>query len=80
MARNVSIPITDDGDQCNNGYIVEYKLQGVMEYTVLYPQQFVSPITINGLLDDSVYDLRIMRVCCDGTTSDWAETTFDTTL
>lgn len=80
MAAQISIPITDDGDQCNDGYIVEYKLQGEESYTTLYPPAFTTPIVIGPVLEASTYDVRIKRMCCNGATSNWTEIEVVTTI
>lgn len=78
--RQASITITDDGDVCNIGYVVEYKLSTDVEYTQLYPNPLASPIVIQNLEDDVVYNVRIGRLCCNGDTSDWSTVDVDTTI
>jgi hypothetical protein len=78
--RAISIPVTDDGTECNLGYIAEFKLTADSDYTRFYPDPTASPIVITGLLDDSMYDLRITRKCCNGSYSAPTLTTVDTTI
>jgi hypothetical protein len=66
----ILIPITDDGTECNEGYIVEYKLTSDTDYTRVFPDQLGTPVEITGLLDDVSYDVRVTRKCCNGTLSD----------
>lgn len=77
--RKAIIPIDDDADVCNTGYIVDYKLTSDMAWTRLMPDPAESPIEINGLEDDLSYDVRIYRKCCDGQTSLASEDTFTST-
>jgi len=79
MAKQVSIPITDDGAQCENGYNVRYKLTADMDWTVIPGTFASSPITIDGLSPSTSYDFEITRVCCDLTLSDPTIETFVTT-
>jgi hypothetical protein len=67
--RLISIPITDDGTECNEGYIVEYKLTADSDYTRVFPDQIGTPVVITGLLDDVSYDVRVTRKCCNGSYS-----------
>lgn len=80
MARKVTIPISDEGDACSQGYVVQYKLDGSVDWTTLFPQPVAGPIVINNLLDDTVYNMRFKRLCCDGQESGWSEINVDTTV
>lgn len=79
MSRSVEIPITNDGVGCVAYYEVAYRVTGAANYTVMEPQ-VDSPIVINNLADDTEYDYKITRVCCDNTRSGTVIGTFDTTL
>lgn len=78
--KNVSIPITDDGAQCNAEYLVEYKLSGDTGYTVAPGIFTSSPIVINNLQEGATYDIRITRNCCDGQVSPPITTQVTTSL
>lgn len=78
--RKATLPIDDDADVCNTGYIVEYKLTGDVDYTRLYPDPMGDTVLLQNLDDDVTYDVRIKRKCCNGDTSAWATLTLDTTL
>lgn len=66
--KSISIEISDHGSGCTSYYQVEYKLASEAGYT-LGENQFESPIQINQLEDDALYNIRITRFCCDGTFS-----------
>jgi|GEM_PF-3382193 len=76
---SASIPITDDGSVCNQGYVVRYKLGTDPSFTTLFPNPTESPIVINGLIDDEEYDLEVQRICCDGQLSTVTSTSFTAT-
>lgn len=78
--KNISIPITDDGDQCNSSYLVEIKLSGDAGYSIVPGIFTESPIVINNLQDGAVYDVRITRNCCDGQISPPEEIQIATSL
>lgn len=78
--RKITIPITDDDTECNQGYIAEYKLTSDSEYTRVFPDPTGSPIEIVGLLDDVEYNVRITRKCCNGSYSPVTSTVVDTTI
>jgi len=78
--RKATIPIDDDADVCNTGYIVEYKLSSEVDYTRLYPDPFGNRVVLQNLADDEAYNVRIKRKCCNGDTSSWTNITIDTTL
>lgn len=78
--RKVTIPVTDDGSECNQGYIAEYKLTADSEYTRQFPDPITAPIVIVGLNDDAEYDIRITRKCCNGSFSSLTEIVVDTTI
>lgn len=62
---SVTIPITDDGDQCNSFYGVEYKRDSDAGYTQA-PNALSAPIVIDNLDDETPYTFRITRYCCNG--------------
>lgn len=80
MARTVTIPIDDEAGKCIESYTVLYKLIGDEPWTPapLTPYPF-SPIVLENLLDDAEYDVRIIRNCCGGLTSDPLDIVIDTT-
>lgn len=63
MARTIVQPITDTSE-CTQYYLVQYKLNTQTAYNQLY--WYDDNIEIRNLLDDSVYDVRITRYCCNG--------------
>lgn len=65
---SISIEISDDGSVCTSYYQVEYKLASTTGYT-LAPNAYESPIVINQLEGNTLYDFRITRFCCDNTYS-----------
>lgn len=67
--RTLYIPIDDFDTVCSQGYQVQYKLAGDPTYTD-WPEALTSPIVITGLEDDVAYNVKITRLCCDGTVSD----------
>lgn len=62
---SVSIPITDDGDQCNSKYTVEYKRATDAGWTDA-GDFFSAPIQIDNLDEETDYDFRVRRYCCNG--------------
>lgn len=78
--RTLVIPITDDGTVCNIGYIAEYQFTGAVDWTTVTPNPTESPIVITGLEDDTAYSVRITRLCCDGTESDYSSFDVTTTV
>lgn len=70
MAYGVQIPITHDSE-CTQYYRVEYKKDFEQQYKTL-PNQFASPIVIEGLDESTNYNIRITRVCCNGQESNIA--------
>lgn len=77
MARTVTIPITDTPD-CLAYYLVEYRLAGEAGYS-FSEQYFTNPIVVDNLLDDTEYEFRITRYCCNGIASTPVEFTINTT-
>lgn len=64
MARTITIPITPDAT-CVAGYIVKYRIQGDAGWS--FTQNYYgSPIVLNNLNDNTVYEISIQRQCCDG--------------
>lgn len=79
MARKVTITVTNHDTGCAAYYIMQYKLPGDIGWITM-PNQLTDTIEISGLLDDTVYDYQITRICCDGQISNPDTGTFDTTL
>lgn len=78
MARKITIPITDHNDHCSTSYTVGYKMSGETYWT---EQPFVvPPFELSNLLDDTLYNIRITRHCCDGITSSPLDLNVNTTL
>lgn len=77
MARRISIPFTDTPD-CQAYILVEYKLTGETGYS-FSQQYFTNPAVIDNLADDTSYDFRVTRYCCNGVASTPVTFTFDTT-
>lgn len=65
MNKNITIPITDSN--CTQYYLVEYKLSTDTAYASF--QWYDNQIKIYNLADSSIYNVRITRFCCDGTSS-----------
>lgn len=80
MPRIIYIVVADEEDTCNEGYIVEYKLDTDVEWTTLTPNPQGSPIEIPNLDDDVLYNVRYRRICCDGTISEYEEVNITTTV
>ena len=78
--RTLTIPITDDSSECSQGYEVQYKLAVSVDWTDWLPDTLSSPIVITGLEDDTAYNVRYRRNCCDGTTSNWVQIDVTTTI
>lgn len=70
MAKKITIPITDhaDSEVCTMYYIVSYKLAAAPVYTQL-PPYHTGSIEISNLLDDTEYNVKIIRFCCNGVQS-----------
>lgn len=68
--------IADDSTECTQYYLVEYKLISETAYNVF--TAFESPITTPVVLDNSEYNLRITRYCCNGGISAPLELVVDT--
>lgn len=78
--RTLYVPIDDDGDECSQGYEVQYKLAADITWTDLLPNPTTTPIVIPGLDDDVAYNVRVRRLCCDGTISDYTQIDVTTTI
>lgn len=70
--HNITIPVTNHSTECTNHYIVEYRRDGLMDYTRLYPDPTIDTIVI-GVSEHGLYNIRISRVCCDGNQSEFTE-------
>lgn len=68
--------IADDDTECTQYYKVEYKLTSETAYNTFVA--FSSPVTTPVVLDNSEYDLRITRYCCNGGISAPLEMVIDT--
>lgn len=68
--------ISDDSTECTQYYKVEYKLTSETAYNMFIA--FSSPITTPVVLDNSEYNLRITRYCCNGGISAPLELVVDT--
>lgn len=78
MARKITIPLTDHDTTCSTSYTVSYKLEGETLWTS--QPYFIPPFELNNLLDDSLYNIKITRHCCDGIQSAPLELSIDTTI
>lgn len=63
MAKKIFI--IDSETECTQSYNVELKQTSDSVFVPL-PIQYSSPIVIDNLEDDTSYDVRITRKCCDG--------------
>lgn len=77
--RTLTIIIDDNDSVCSQGYQVQYKLTTDVDYTDWTPDPITAPIVITGLDDDTNYNVRVRRLCCDGTISDWTLLDVNTT-
>lgn len=79
MAKNVSIPITNEGDGafCTALYFLRIRKTSGGGWTTL-PNQYSTPIILSNLDDETEYELGATRKCCDGPVSDEATITFST--
>ena len=77
--RTLTIIIDDNDEVCSQGYQVQYKLATDINYTNWTPNPTTSPIVITGLEDDTAYNVKVTRLCCDGTISDPTILDVDTT-
>lgn len=68
--------IADDSTECTQYYKVEYKLTSETAYNMFIA--FSSPITTPIVSDNSEYNLRITRYCCNGGISAPLELVVDT--
>lgn len=64
MAKKITIPLTDHEDNCTGYYLVEYKITGEVGYNTI--TTYTDQVTINNVADDSIYDVRVTRHCCNG--------------
>lgn len=76
--KYIQIPITDHDDNCSTYYLVEWKLNADVGYNTTN-WTAAPPIIINNVLDNSTYDVRITRFCCDGSQSSPLVLSIDTT-
>lgn len=70
MARRITIPITNHNADgiCTSYYLVEYRINGEPGYS-FSQQMYTSPVVLDNMQDDTLYDFRITRGCCDGVSS-----------
>lgn len=82
MSRRATIEITDHESvaDCFQYYTVDYKPDFESNYTRLAPNPIDDTIQLDNLLDDTVYDVRVNRVCCDNQISEAYVGTIDTTI
>jgi len=76
--KYIQIPISDHDTNCSIYYLVEYKLSTDTGYNS-FNWATAPPIKINNVIDDSTYDVRITRFCCDGSQSAPLVLSIDTT-
>lgn len=76
MAYGVEIPLTHDSE-CTQRYALQIKKDFETQYQSL-PDQFTSPIIIEGLDSSTNYSVRITRHCCNGQVSNIAVVPFTT--
>jgi hypothetical protein len=81
MARRITIPIANHEAEgvCSWHYTVQYRIYGSGGYSFTQ-QMYDSPLVVDNLLDDTLYEFTITRYCCNEISS--APYTFqvDTTL
>jgi hypothetical protein len=78
MAQTLTIPIDDHSTACTMYYLVQYKFNGDVGY--FFTDKFYdSPIVLQNMQDSAVYDIRITRYCCNGSTADPVDITTSTT-
>lgn len=77
---NIDDHVQSPQTTCTQYYVVEYKPTYQENWLRLLPNPMDSPFEIRNLLDDTVYDISVSRVCCDGNQSPASTSTFDTTL
>lgn len=80
MAKRITIPITDHNTSgvCTQYYQVEYRISGEAGYS-FSQTMLTSPVVLDNMLNDTVYEFRITRVCCNNVSSTPAIFTIDTT-
>ena len=80
MARKITIPITDhdDEDVCTAQYIIQYRMSGEVNWTTV--TAYEAPVVLTNLQDDILYDVHIIRQCCDGVESSALEMSVNTTI
>lgn len=66
--KTIFIVDNNYGDECTQSYKVEVKLTSDSVF-VERPVQYTSPVQVDSLEDDTSYDIRITRRCCNGTIS-----------
>jgi len=81
MAKTIYIVDSEfnNGTTCTMKYNKAYKKSADPDY-IDAGEQLSSPIIIDGVDDDTSYDIRITRTCCDGVVSPPSVTTVLTTL
>lgn len=77
MAKKITITISDHGSNCTGYYLVEYKETGAGSWASL--KAYTETVVIPNVADAATYDVRITRVCCDGTASTPETDVIDTT-
>ena len=66
--KAAQIPIMDEStlEGCTQYYIVRYKGQGTDLWITMSPNPIRQPITIENLFGGGIYDVEIIRTCCNG--------------
>lgn len=79
MARNVTIPIPEDGN-CVDYYTILYRIVGNVNWVTSPDNPYLtnSPVLRN-LQDDTQYEVQIVRNCCGGLQSEPFTFEIDTT-
>lgn len=75
--KTITIPIPNHDDNCTVYYFVEYKLNSDVNYNSF--QWYTDRVEIPNVADNSVYDVKITRYCCNGGTSAPLVLSIDTT-
>jgi len=65
MPYTVTIPIVGNTD-CTNAMIVDYKKSTETQWTRLDPAPIGDTIVLNNLSDNTTYNIRGVKQCCNG--------------
>lgn len=80
--KQITVPITNVTSDCTQYFQVQYKLTTEANYTLAPPaylNEINNTITISLLVDGAMYDVRIIRFCCNGSQSAPLDLVVDTT-